>query len=76
MHQIVTDIPSYEVMNQCGKSHILHQNQLLLVALEVGIPCVWATIIHGTSPTPCKTTSVGGETKWMLQENNGKAVTQ
>ena len=29
-----------------------------------------------TSPTPCKTTSVGGETKLMPQENNGKAVTQ
>ena len=29
-----------------------------------------------TSPTPCKTTSVGGEIKWMPQENNGKAVTQ
>ena len=26
VHQIITDIPSYEVMNQHGKSHILHQN--------------------------------------------------
>ena len=26
VHQIMTDIPSYEVMNQCRRSHILHQN--------------------------------------------------
>ena len=79
VHQIMTDIPSYEVMNQHGKSHVLHQNRLLLVASEVGVPlCMgnhhaWDSC---TSPTPCKTTSVGGETKWMPQENNGKAVTQ
>ena len=36
--QIATDIPSYKVMDQCGWSHILHQNQLLLVASEAGIP--------------------------------------
>ena len=26
VHQIATDVPSYEVMNQHGRSHILHQN--------------------------------------------------
>ena len=26
VHQIATDIPSYEVMNQCRRSRVLHQN--------------------------------------------------
>ena len=38
VHQIVTDIPSYKVTDQCGWSCILHQNQLLLIASEVGVP--------------------------------------
>ena len=79
VHQIATDIPSYEVMNQNGKSQVLHQNQLLLIASELGVPlCIG--IHHSwdrcTSPTPCKTTSTRGETKMTSQENNGKAVTQ
>ena len=36
--QIATDVPSYEVMNQHGWSQVLHQNWLLLVTSEVGIP--------------------------------------
>ena len=32
VHQIMTDIPSYIVMNQNGKSRVLHQNQLLLIS--------------------------------------------
>ena len=36
--KIMADIPSYEVMNQYGWSWVLHQNQLLLIASEVGIP--------------------------------------
>ena len=78
VHQIATDVPSYEVTNQHRKLHILHQNWHLLAASEVGVPfCIG--ICHAqdrcTSPTPCKTTSMGGETKIMPQENNGKAVT-
>ena len=38
VHQIMTDIPSYKVMDQCGRSCVLHQNQLLLVASEVDVP--------------------------------------
>ena len=79
VHQIMRDIPSYEVTNQHGRSHILHQNQLLLIASEVGIPLCMGncnTWDRCTSPTPCKTTSVGDEMKWMPQENNGKVVTQ
>ena len=77
--QIATDVPFHEVMNQNGKSRVLHQNQILLIASEVGIPlCIG--IHHAwdrcTNPTPCKTTSTGGETKMMPQENNGKVVTQ
>ena len=79
VHQIVTDVPSYEVTNQNSKSCVLHWNWLLLVAWEVGIPlCIG--ICHArdrcTSPIQCKTISMGDEMKMMPQENNGKAVTQ
>ena len=78
IHQIMTDVPSYKVTNQHGKSCILHWNPLLILS-EVGIPLCMGNC-HAwdrcTSPTPCKTTSVRGETKLTPQENNGKAVTQ
>ena len=76
--QIATDIPSYEVTNQHGRSRVLHQNWFLLVVSEVcillcmGSHHAWDRC---TSPTPCRTTSVRGERKRMPQENNGKAVT-
>ena len=79
VQQIVADVPSYEVMNQHGWSRVLHQNQLLLIASEVGFPlcmgnhCNWD---RDTSPTPCKTNSIGGDDKRMPQEKDGKAVTQ
>ena len=79
MHQIATDIPFYKVTNQHGKSQVLHQNWLLLVTSEVGIPLCMGnchTWDRCTSPTPHKTTSVRVEMKWTPQENNGKAVTQ
>ena len=38
VHQIMADIPSYEVMNQHGWSWVLHQNWLLLITSEVGVP--------------------------------------
>ena len=70
VHQIATDVPSYKVTNQHGKSCILHQNWLLLVAAEVGVPLCMGNC-HSwdrcTSPTPCKTTSVGGDTKCIQQ---------
>ena len=51
--QIAADVSSYKVMNQHRWSWVFYQNQLLLVASEVGIPCVWATVIHGTCvPVP------------------------
>ena len=79
VHQIMTDVPSYEVMDQCGRSCILHQDQLLLIASEVGVPlCIG--ICHAwnrsTSPIPWKPISTGGETEMMPQENIGSAVTQ
>ena len=55
VHHIATDVTSYKVTSQHGKSCILHQNQLLLVASEVGVPlCIG--IHHAwdrcTSPHP------------------------
>ena len=79
VHQITTDIPSYEVMNQHGRSRVLHQNQVLLVTSEIGVPLCMGSC-HAwdwcTSHTPCKTTSARGERKRRSQENNGKAFTQ
>ena len=74
----MADIPSYEVMNQHGWSWVLHQNWLLLITSEVGIPLCMGnhhTQDRCTSPTPCKTTSIGGDDERMPQEKNGKAVT-
>ena len=79
VHQITTDIPSYKVMNQHGRSCILHQNWLLLITSEVGIPLcidVHQAWDRCTSPTPCKPTSMGGEIEMMPQENIGSVVTQ
>ena len=75
----MADVPSYKVMNQHGWSQVLHQNRLLLVASEVGIPLCMGT--HHTqdrctSPTPHKTTPLGGDAGLMPQEQDGKAVTQ
>ena len=77
--QITTDIPSYEVTDQCRRSCILHQNQLLLVLSEVGVPmCIG--VHHAwdrcSSPTSCKPTSTGGEIEMMSQENIGSIITQ
>ena len=38
VHQIMADIPSYEMTNQHRWSQVLHPNQLLLIMSEVGIP--------------------------------------
>ena len=79
VHQITADVPSYEVMNQCRWSWVLHWNWCLLVTSEIGIPlCMDShhTWDMCTSPTPCKTTSIGGEKKRMPQEESGKAVTR
>ena len=78
VHQIMRDIPSYKVMDQDGRSCILHQSQLLLVTSEVGIPlCIG---IHDawdkcTSPTPCKLTFKGSEDVMMPHESSGTLVT-
>ena len=76
--QIAADVPSYKVMNQHGWSRVLHWNQLLLVTSEVGIPLCMGnchTWDRCTSPTPHKTTSLGGDEKMMPQEQDGKVVT-
>ena len=79
VHQIMADVPSYKVMNQHGWSWVLHQNWLLLIVSEIGIPlCMGSchTWDRCTSPTPCKTTSIGGGKERTPQEKSGKAVTQ
>ena len=73
------NVPSYEVMNQHGWSQVLHRNWLLLVASEVGIPLCMSnchTWDRCTSPTPHKTTSLGGDEERFPQEKHGKVVTQ
>ena len=75
----MTDVPSYEVTNQHGQSRVLRRNQLLLIMSEVGVPLCMGNHHTGdrcTSPTPRKTTSLGGDEEMMPQEQNGKVVTQ
>ena len=75
--QIAADVPSYEVTNQHGRSRVLHQNWLLLIASEVGIPLCMGnhhTQDRCTSPTPHKTTSLGGDKKMTSQEQDGKVA--
>ena len=77
--QIVADVPSYEVMNQHRRSRVLHRNWLLLIVSEVGVPLCMGnchTRDRCTSPTPCKTTSSGGDEKMTPQEQDGKVVTR
>ena len=77
--QIMADVPSYKVTNQHRQSQVLHQNWLLLIASEVGIPLCMGnchTWDRCTSPTPYKTTSSVGDEERMPQEKHGKAVTQ
>ena len=76
--QITADVPSYKVTNQHGWSQVLHQNWLLLIVSEVGVPLCMGnchTWDRCTSPTPCKTTSSRGDEERMPQEKNAKAVT-
>ena len=75
----MADVPAYKVTNQHGWSQVLHQNWLLLVTSEVGIPLCMGnhhTQDRCTSPTPCMTTSSGGDEERMPQEKDGKVVTQ
>ena len=38
MHQIMSNVPSYKVMDQCGQSDIIHCNRLLLITSETVVP--------------------------------------
>ena len=61
VHQIAADVLSYEVTNQCRWSWVLHQNWLLLIMSEIGIPlCMGShtTQDRCTSPTPCMATPI------------------
>ena len=49
--QITTDVPSYKVTDQHGQSCILHQNWLLLITSEVGIPLCMG-ICHAWTDVP------------------------
>ena len=45
VHQITTDVPSYKVTNQHGKSHILHWNRLLLHCIRG-----WSSLLYRHLP--------------------------
>ena len=77
--QITPDIPLYEVKDQHGHSHILHHNQLLLIASETSVPlCVGICQVWDrcTSPTPVKPTPGGSDSKITPQEDDGLVNTQ
>ena len=77
--QIMTDIPSYEVTDQCGQSCILHHNWLLLIASEtvislcVGVCQGWDRC---TSPTPVKPTPRESDSKTTPWEGSGLVISQ
>ena len=79
VHQIMMDIPSYEVKDQHGNPCVLHCNWFLLIASEAGIP-LHADIcqVQGgyTSPTPVKPTPRGSDGKTTPQEDGSLAITQ
>ena len=78
VQQITVDVPSYKVMNPHRQSWVLHWNQFLLIASEVGVLLCMGnchTWDRCTSPTPCKTTSVRGDEKRTPQEKDDKVVT-
>ena len=79
VHQIASDILSYEVMDQCRQSCILHWNWLLLIVSETGIPlCVGVchALDQCTSPTPAEPTPKGSDNRIMPWVDNGLANTQ
>ena len=79
VHQIMRDVPSYEVKDLHRHSHALHPNWLLLIASKTGLPLyvgvhqVWDRC---TSPTPVKPSPGGSDNKNTLQEDDGLATTQ
>ena len=79
VHQITTDIPSYEVMDQHGQSGILHCNQLLLVQSATGGPLrvgVCRVQEQCASPNPVKPTPKGSGSEIMPQVDSGLVSTQ
>ena len=79
VHQIATDIPSYEVKVQHRHSCILHHNWLLLIVSEAGVPlCVDVCQVQDrcTNATPVKPTPGGSDSKTTPQEDDGLAITQ
>ena len=77
--QIVTDVPSYEVKDKHGHSHVLHLNWLLLITSEGGVPScmgVCQAWDRCTSPTPVKPTPRGSDSNTIPQEDSGLATTQ
>ena len=79
VHQIATDIPSYEVKDQHRHSCILHCNWLLLIASEAGAPlCAGVCQVQDrcTSPTLVKPMPKGSDSETTSQEDNGLAITQ
>ena len=55
VHQVMTDVPSYEVMIQNSKSWVLHWNWLLLIASEVGVSLMYRHLYCMAQgvPAPC-----------------------
>ena len=71
----MADVSSYKVMSQHGQSRVLQQNWLLLITSEVGVPLCMGnhhTWDRCTSPTPCKTTFIGGDGKRIPQEKDAR----
>ena len=78
VHQIAKDVPLYKMTSQCGQSHVLHHNQLL-IASETGIPLcmgVCQAWDRCTSSTPVKPTPKGSECETTPWEDSDLVITQ
>ena len=77
--QIMTDVPSYKVTDQCGQSYILHHNRLLFIMSEAGVPlCMgaWQVWDWCSSPIPVKPTPRGSDSETIPWEDGGLISTQ
>ena len=79
VHQIMTDIPLYKVMDQHGQSHVLHHKRLPLITSEADIPlCMGVCQVWDQcpSPTPVKPSPRGSDSETTPWEDGGLMPTQ
>ena len=75
----MTDVPLYEVTNQCGQSHMHPTTGTDFFSLHqrLAFPCVWVSTMHGTDvPTPPQLSQLPkeSESEIMPQVDSGMGI--